>query len=328
MAATQASAHAPARMVGLTRWFLRSELLGRPLRDRLARAEMREAELAARLRESERLRAELEVRLERLHESSGAVAHDVNNLLGVVALVASSLREQLPANVRELADELCDSAARAAKLNRRLLWLGRDDLAPEGPHLRRGAAVNAGAPSQSPPHPAASEGVDINLVIQGMNRLLRRLAGGTHDLVLTLDDQPCFARVDPGQLERVIVNLVTNARDAMSGRGRLTIETMHTKRPATHDDADDWHGGSVVVRVSDTGAGMDVATQRHIFEPFFTTKGASGTGLGLAAVQDIVARCGGRVRVESQPGGGTRFEIVLPVSPACGTLPASAPSSV
>jgi two-component sensor histidine kinase len=169
---------------------------------------------------------------------------------------------------------------RAAKLNRRLLSLGRQD-----------SDVHHGP-------------VDVNVVIEGMRRLLTRIAGASLELVVRLDNEPCIVRADTAQLEQVILNLVTNARDAMPNNGRLTIETAHSARPSPESpDAE-----SVVVRVSDTGVGMDEGTRRHIFEPFFTTKGTSGTGLGLAAVRDIVTTYGGAVSVESRPGAGTRFE--------------------
>lgn len=268
------------------------------LRRHLARARERERELEALLRDSEARRAELEGQLNRFGRLSGAVAHDVNNLLTVVALVASSLRGELAPKVREQADELCDSTMRAAKLNRQLLAIGK----PEG--------VGGGA-------------IDVNLVIEGLRRLLERLVGASLELVVDLDNRPCVVNANPTQLERVIINLVTNARDAMPTEGRLTIETART----APDDAGDSRGGSVVVRVTDTGTGMDTATQRQIFGRFFTTKGAAGNGLGLAAVRDIVAECGGSVQVESRPGGGTRFEVVLPVSRGGETHPASAPSS-
>src|SRR5262249_15022973 len=110
---------------------------------------------------------------------------------------------------------------------------------------------------------------------------------------------PCLVLADGAQLEQIIINLVTNARDAIRDDGCLTIETERSAE-------------SVVVRVSDTGIGMDTATQHRIFEPFFTTKGGAGTGLGLATVRDIVNSFGGRIDVDSQPGRGTRFEVLLP----------------
>jgi two-component system, cell cycle sensor histidine kinase and response regulator CckA len=270
------------------------------LRSHLRQARERERELEEMLRESERQRAELEGRLDRFARLSGAVAHDVNNLLTVVALVGSSLRAQLAPTVREQADELCDSAMRAAKLNRQLLAIDKRRPADRGP--------GAGA-------------IDVNVVIEGLRRLLERLVGASLELVVDLDDRPCVVDADPAQLERVIINLVTNARDAMRSDGRLTIETARTA------PAKDFPAETVVVRVTDTGTGMDTATQRQLFQRFFTTKGAEGNGLGLAAVRDIVTDCGGRVQVESRPGGGTRFEVVLPVSYAGETRPASAQST-
>jgi two-component system cell cycle sensor histidine kinase/response regulator CckA len=154
-----------------------------------------------------------------------------------------------------------------------------------------------------------------------LRRLLERLVGASLELVVDLDQRPCVVNADPSQLERVIINRVTNARDAMPTEGRLTIETARTEMDAAGD-----RGESVVVRVTDTGTGMDLEAQSRIFGRFFTTKGA-GHGLGLAAVRDIVAECGGRVQFESRPGGGTRFEVVLTVSYGGGTLPASAQSS-
>jgi two-component system cell cycle sensor histidine kinase/response regulator CckA len=267
---------------------------------RLQRARERELELEEMLRESERRRAELEGRLDRFGRLSGAVAHDVNNLLTVVALVASGLRGQLAPKVREQADELCESAMRAAKLNRQLLAIAR---------LR---------PTDRRP---AGHAIDVNIVIEGLRRLLERLVGASLELVVDLDHRPCVVDADPVQLERVIINLVTNARDAMPTEGRLTIETARTA------PAGDFNREAVVVRVTDTGTGMDTTTQRQLFQRFFTTKGPAGNGVGLAAVRDIVTDCGGHVQVESRPGGGTRFEVVLPVSYAGETHPASAPSS-
>jgi signal transduction histidine kinase len=267
------------------------------LRQRLAQARDRETELLDLLRQSEHRRAELEERLDRFGRLTGAVAHDVNNLLTVVALVGSGLRAQLSPKVREQADELCDSAMRAAKLNRQLLALSKQQ---DG---------IAGGP------------IDVNLVIEGLRRLLERLVGASLELVVDLDQRPCVVNADASQLERVIINLVTNARDAMPDEGRLTIETARTETEAAGDRQE-----AVVVRVTDTGHGIDTDTQGHVFGRFFTTKGP-GHGLGLAAVRDIVTECGGRVQFESCPGGGTRFEVVLPVSYGGGTRPASAQST-
>jgi PAS domain S-box-containing protein len=240
---------------------------------------------------AEQRRAELEghlvklQRLETIGRHSGAVAHDVNNLLTVVALVASSLKSRLGPDDTELADELVESATRAAKLNRRLLLVGRQDA-------------------------VALDVIDINAVIDGMRRLLARIAGEAVELQVDLDRRPCVVRADAAQLEQMIINLAANARDAMPEHGRMTIATHVTaagteglREPAREE---------VVLRVSDTGIGMDRETQRHLFEPFFTTKGPAGTGLGLATVRDIVQGCGGRIDVVSRPGKGTEFAIALP----------------
>jgi PAS domain S-box-containing protein len=246
---------------------------------------------ATRRKVAEQRRAELEghllklQRLETIGRHSGAVAHDVNNLLTVVALVASSLKSRLGPDDKELADELVESAARAAKLNRRLLLVGRQDA----------VAVDA---------------VDVNAVIDGMRRLLARIAGDAVELRVDLDRRPCVVRADAAQLEQMIINLAANARDAMPEHGRMTI--------ATHVTTDGAEGAfkpaheEIVLRVSDTGVGMDRETQRHLFEPFFTTKGSAGTGLGLATVRDIVQGYGGRIDVVSRPGEGTEFAIALP----------------
>jgi two-component system cell cycle sensor histidine kinase/response regulator CckA len=254
---------------------------------------------ATRRKVAEQRRAELEgrllklQRLETIGRHSGAVAHDVNNLLSVVALVASSLKSHLGPEDRELADELVDSAARAAKLNRKLLLVGRRDLIADDP-------------------------IDVNAVIGGMRRLLARIAGDAVELRVDLDRRPCVVRVHPAQLEQMVINLAANARDAMPEHGRMTIAT-HVSTPVTEGYGEAARE-EVVLRVSDTGIGMDRETQRHLFEPFFTTKGTSGTGLGLATVRDIVKECGGRIDVVSQPGKGTEFAIALPcAAPSEGT---------
>ncbi|HTB75295.1 MAG TPA: ATP-binding protein [Polyangiaceae bacterium] len=224
-------------------------------------------------------------RLETIGRYSGAVAHDVNNLLAVVALVASSLKSRLGPDDTELADELVESATRAAKLNRRLLLVGRQDA-------------------------TGADAIDINAVIDGMRRMLARIAGDAVELRVELDRRPCVVRADAAQLEQMIINLAANARDAMPQHGRMTIATEVSM--ATVKGRPEPAREEIVLRVSDTGVGMNSETQRHLFEPFFTTKGLSGTGLGLATVRDIVRGCGGRIDVVSQPGHGTEFAIALP----------------
>jgi CheY-like chemotaxis protein len=156
--------------------------------------------------------------------------------------------------------------------------------------------------------------LDVPALVTGLEPMLRRLIGEDIELVVTSLPPVGRVRVDPGQLEQVILNLVVNARDAMPRGGRLRVETMDAEMDAHYAAL---HPGAVpgpyvMLAVSDTGIGMDAATQARIFEPFFTTKGEHGTGLGLATVYGIVKQAGGTVRVYSEPGRGATFKVFLP----------------
>jgi CheY-like chemotaxis protein len=157
--------------------------------------------------------------------------------------------------------------------------------------------------------------MSLNTAVANTTKMLKRLLGGDIQLTARLADDLGLVKIDPGQIEQVILNLAVNSRDAMPSGGKLTVTTANVlmneveaakRRPMTP-------GQYVLLSVSDTGHGMDEATKTHIFEPFFTTKEiGKGTGLGLATVYGVVKQSGGFIWVESSPGAGTTFEIYLP----------------
>jgi two-component system, cell cycle sensor histidine kinase and response regulator CckA len=232
-------------------------------------------------------------KMESLGRLAGGIAHDFNNLLTIINGTADLALLRLAATGERDDDwrGVRDAGERAATLTRQLLAISRKQVL----HV---------------------EVLDPNQVLSGIEGLLRRLIG--EDVLLEVSLAPDAGRVkaDAGQIEQVVVNLAVNARDAMPVGGTLTIETRAADVVGTMMAAERSPiaaGRYVVVSVSDTGEGMDEATQSRAFEPFFTTKGpGKGTGLGLSTVFGIVRQCGGAVRLRSERGAGTTFEVYLP----------------
>lgn len=228
-------------------------------------------------------------KMEAVGRLAGGVAHDFNNLLTVIngfsQVVCDLLDEQNPA--RPLVEEISKAGERAAGLTRQLLTFSRQQVVT--PRV-----------------------VDLNAIITGTDQLIGRLIGEDILVRTILDADLWPVKIDPGQVEQILMNLVINSRDAMPTGGRLTIETRNVLQPdcgTSEVPAGDW----ATLSVSDTGCGMDVATRARLFEPFFTTKGiGKGTGLGLATVYGIVTQSGGHVAVDTKVNRGTTFTIYLP----------------
>jgi two-component system cell cycle sensor histidine kinase/response regulator CckA len=230
-------------------------------------------------------------KMEAIGRLAGGVAHDFNNLLTVILGRTALLGAHLPPGdrLRRNVDLIEHAGLRAAALTRQLLAFSRKQVVE--PRV-----------------------LDVPALVTGLEPMLRRLIGEDIELVTASVPPVGRVKVDPGQLEQVILNLVVNARDAMPHGGRLRVESMNVDMDAHYAGL---HPGAtpgpyVMLAVSDTGIGMDAATQTRIFEPFFTTKGEHGTGLGLATVYGIVKQAGGTVRVYSEPGRGATFKVFLP----------------
>ncbi len=253
-----------------------------------------------RLRLEERLsQAE---KMEAVGRLAGGVAHDFNNLLTVISGYTEILLNRPETTGREQLGEIAHAAEQAAALTRQLLAFSRRQVL----------------------HPIV---LDLNEIVAGMEPMLGRIIGEDVNVGVRLAPGLPAVEADRAQLERVILNLAVNARDAMPQGGRLTIETASVELDEDYvaSRGEGTPGPNVLLAVSDTGVGMSEDVQRHLFEPFFTTKGpGAGTGLGLATVFGIVKQSGGSIYVYSEEGRGTTFKIYLPA--ATGTVePGAAP---
>jgi two-component system cell cycle sensor histidine kinase/response regulator CckA len=231
-------------------------------------------------------------RLEAVARLAGGVAHDFNNLLGVITgyswLLLNNFAEGDPQ--RERVEAILQAASSASTLTGQLLAFSRKQVLQ--PRL-----------------------VDLNTVVGELSRMLRRVIGEDIRVRIELAPDLGKTRLDPTQIEQVLLNLVINARDAMPQGGELRIQTANARLDDQYARA---HmgvqaGDYVMLAVMDTGEGMDKVTQARVFEPFFTTKApGKGTGLGLASVYGIVKQSGGHIWLYSEPGAGTTFKIYFP----------------
>jgi two-component system cell cycle sensor histidine kinase/response regulator CckA len=245
---------------------------------------------------TERRRLEEELhhsqRLDAVGRLAGGIAHDFNNLLMVITGHSQMLLDTMfPGDpARADLEQVVKAAERATDLTHQLLAFSRRQAV-------RPTLLN------------------LNDLVRDMERMLRRVMGEDIELLTTLGPEPQAVRADPGQVEQVVLNIALNARDAMTGGGKLTLETRGAE--ITQDSGREHPGLSVgsyaVLLVSDTGSGMDPSVRSRVFEPFFTTK-EHGTGLGLSTSYGIIKQTGGDIWVESKPGSGTTFQIYLPVA--------------
>lgn len=289
----------------------------------------REREAQASLKEAER-QLEQAQRFESIGRLAGGVAHDFNNLLtainGYLYLARASVDHG--SKPGEYIENIAATTERAARLTHQLLLFSR--------HA-----------------PTEMTAIDVNTIIEDMLKFLSRLIGEDITLETDLTDDATVIEGDTGKIEQIVVNLVVNARDAMPDGGTISVETARipaeivdagqTNEPATPDDsrsephdhvrttvqdASETHD-HIRMTVRDTGVGMNEETKANIFEPFFTTKGREkGTGLGLPVVYGVVREHGGTIEVETEPGVGTAFHVMIPAASAAAAEHAHAPAAV
>jgi len=231
-------------------------------------------------------------KLESVGRLAGGVAHDFNNMLSVILGGLDMVEEQVEPGsaIHKDLQEIKKAGLRSADLTRQLLAFARKQT-------------------------VSPKVLDINATVEGLLKMLRRLIGEDIDLVWAPSSQLWPVRIDPSQVDQILANLCVNARDALIGAGKLTIETDNVVFDAAYcaKHVECVQGDYVLLAVSDNGCGMDRDTLERVFEPFFTTKHmGEGTGLGLSMVYGIVRQNNGFIRVYSEPGHGTTFKIYLP----------------
>nr|WP_247526401.1 PAS domain-containing sensor histidine kinase [Bradyrhizobium sp. 199] len=241
-------------------------------------------ETEERLRQSQKMDA--------IGQLTGGVAHDFNNVLTVITGTIEIIQEGLAdkPELSAIAQLIDDAAARGAEITSQLLTFARRQ-------------------------PLEPREIDVNALVVETAKLLKPILGEHIEIETHLAGDTWSAMADPSQLSSAIVNLAVNARDAMPGGGRLTLETANRELEGTGGDCDGVRGAFVMIAVSDTGHGIPADIRERVFEPFFTTKGVGrGTGLGLSMVYGFAKQTGGTVAIESEEGRGTVVRLFLPRS--------------
>ncbi len=238
-------------------------------------------------------------KLEAVGRFAGGIAHDFNNVLGIIISYATLLKARIEPDKegREYADIVLHSCERAASLVRQLLAFSRHQ-------------------------PLVLSVIDLNTSVAEFGKLVPRFIGEDISVTIRTGAEAATVRADPVQIEQVLLNLASNARDAMPQGGELLIESGAVQSKSVFDIEDMAPGEYCCLRVTDSGVGMDEETRSRIFEPFFTTKEVGkGTGLGLSMVYGIVKQSHGYISVASQPMRGTTFSIYLPFAEAAKRAP-------